>query len=212
MLKYFKTLTLTCWWHLMKGDQEIITVSRLHPLGIMNGFNIFQSAPLAWLKVLITFTLNTLTIKLQKKYILTALLSPLPPPLALPSPIYLPICLPPLSLPFCISGRNHNHGGWVRLPVNGQLSQPRDRALPLHGHNRASCLLQWGCALWSWQEGPGEGPQVRKPTHTHKPTFANLYAFLFSVQLALMSIKSSFTALWDLRIYTFYYVHPPCIS
>lgn len=51
------------------------------------------------------------------------------------------------------------------MPVYGQLSRPRDWALPLHGHHRPSCLLQWGCPLRSRQEGPGEGPQVRQP-HT----------------------------------------------
>lgn len=93
----------------------------------------------------------------------------LPSPFTLPPSIYLPNCL--FLFP-CISGRNHHQGGWVRLSFNGQLSWPGDRALPLHRHHRPSCLLQWGRALRSWQESPGEGPQVRKPTHTPEPTLA----------------------------------------
>lgn len=62
-----------------------------------------------------------------------------------------------------VSVRNHYQGGRDRVPVDGQLARPRDRALPLHRHDGPPRLLQRGCALRSWQEDPGEGPQVRRP-------------------------------------------------
>lgn len=62
-----------------------------------------------------------------------------------------------------VSVRNHYQGGRDRVPVDGQLARPRDRALPLHRHDGPPRLLQRGCALRSRQEDPGEGPQVRQP-------------------------------------------------
>lgn len=58
------------------------------------------------------------------------------------------------------------------MPVDGQLARPRDRALPLHRHDRPPRLLQRGCTLKSWQEDPGEGPQVRQPRIHITSTFS----------------------------------------
>lgn len=47
------------------------------------------------------------------------------------------------SLPIgSVSVRNHYQGGRDRVLVGGQLARPRDRALPLHRHDRPPRLLQ----------------------------------------------------------------------